>query len=45
MEPGETKNTNLESKPAEKDKEKKRTHVNGTPEAVSSAVPDLGAGS
>ena len=48
MEPGETKNTNSESKPAEKDIEKKRN-----PEAckwnprgaISSAVPDLGAGS
>ena len=47
MEPRETKNTNSESKPAEKDKEKKKIlrPVNGTPGAISSAVPDPGAGS
>ena len=47
MEPGESKNTNSESKPAEKDKEKKRNPeaCKWNPGAISSAIPDLGAGS
>jgi len=43
IEPRETKNTNSESKPIRRRIKKILRPMNGTPGAVSSAVPDLGA--